>query len=284
MDGSSHEEEGQAAMWNGAGGRSWVDAQAMLDRMFEPFEELLVETVLSKNRTQVLDVGCGTGGTTLAVARRLAAQGRCVGVDISQPMIEHARRRAAAEEVGVSFVCADAESHPFERDGFDMVVSRFGVMFFQDPVGAFANLRSATRDGAELCAIVWRGPGDNPFMTTAERAAASVIPNVPPRQVDAPGQFGLADPIRVRRMLEHSGWTSIDITPIDVECQFPTTALDRYLTRLGPLGRLLTEADEQTKARVLTAVRPAFDEYVHGESVRFRAACWVIGARNARGQ
>src|SRR3954469_19232260 len=122
-------------------------------------------------------------------------------------------------------------------------------MFFENSVSAFANLRRAATDDAELCLLAWRGPEDNPFMTTAERAAAPLLPNIPARRPDAPGQFALADRQRVHSILEKSGWGGIDIRPIDVACSFPEKELVRYVTRLGPLGQVLRETDEQTRMR-----------------------------------
>src|SRR5438270_1708240 len=162
----------QTKLWNGLAGRAWVETQEALDRMFEPFERLLVEAAAAKAARGVLDVGCGTGSTTLAIARRLGASARCVGLDISAPMIAVAQGRAEREGSPARFITADAQRHAFEPASFDMIVSRFGVMFFDDPVGAFANLRRAARDGAELRCIAWRSAAENPFMTTAERAAA----------------------------------------------------------------------------------------------------------------
>jgi SAM-dependent methyltransferase len=178
----------------------------------------------------------------------------------------------------VNFICADAQQYPFEPALFDMILSRFGVMFFSDSVRAFENLRRAARKNTELCVIAWRSASENPYMTAAEQAVAPILPSIAPRDLDGPGQFYFADSNRVRRILEESGWKEIDIRPLDVECSFPESELMHYVARLGPLGRVLREADEATKARVLAAVRPAFDPYVHGGKVRFNAACWKIGA------
>lgn len=116
-------------------------------------------------------------------------------------------------------------------------------------------------------------------MTTAERAAAPLLLNLPARQPDAPGQFVLADQSRVLRILEESGWAAIDIQPLDVACTLPEKELVRDMTWLGPLGRILHEADERTRTRVIETVRAAFEPYVHGAEVRFTAACWRVGAR-----
>jgi SAM-dependent methyltransferase len=214
----------QARLWNGPSGQSWVEAQALLDRAFRPFEDRLVEAASTGPHRRVLDIGCGTGSTTLAVARRLGAASRCVGVDISEPMLALARTRGAHEGSPAEFIRADAQTYPFEAGIFDLVVSRFGVMFFDDPVRAFANVRRASANGAELRCIAWRSAADNPFMTTAERAAAPLLPALPARQPDAPGQFAFANPTRVHGLLAESGWSGIDIQPIDVECAFPAEA------------------------------------------------------------
>jgi SAM-dependent methyltransferase len=276
------ESNAQENLWNGTAGRAWVDAQETLDEMLEPFADLLVQAVAATYGGSVLDVGCGTGGTTLAVARQLGEKARCVGIDISGPMIDAARARAEREGVQTSFIRADAEAYAFERGRFDAIISRFGVMFFDDFVEAFTNLRRAARPGATLNFVAWRSPEENAFMTTAERAAAPFFPGIPPREPDAPGQFAFADAHRIARILADSGWNDIDIQPIDVACTFPAAQLDRYFMRLGPLGLVLQEADEQTRARVVQAVRSAFDPYVHGAEVRFDAACWLTRARAAK--
>lgn len=269
----------QAARWNGPAGHAWVEGQTVLDEMFRPFEEMLVGVVTATGAGQVLDVGCGTGGTTLAVAREIRPEGRCVGIDIAEPVIAAARARAERERAPVSFVCADAQEYAFAPAAFDAVISRFGVMFFGDFARAFANLRRAARDEAELAFVVWRAPAENPFMTTAERAAAPLLPGLCVRRPDEPGQFAFADADRVRRMLADGGWDGIGIRPVDVECAFPERELVPYFTRLGPVGLALPGIDERTRARVVETVRAAFDPFVHGAEVRFTAACWMVGAR-----
>jgi ubiquinone/menaquinone biosynthesis C-methylase UbiE len=268
--------EEQSALWNGTAGRAWVDLQDVLDQTLRPFQDLLVDAV---SGARVLDVGCGTGSTTLAAARRLGEHAHCTGVDISAPMIALAQSRARAEHSRASFLCADAQTHAFEPATYDAIISRFGVMFFADPIAAFANLHRACTSGAELRFVAWRSPDENPFMTTAERAAAPLLPSAPERAPDAPGQFAFADAARVRRILQQSGWTDVDMRPIDVTCTLPERDMVRYATRLGPVGRILLELDDATRTRVIDALRTAFEPYVHGAEVRFTAACWWVGAR-----
>jgi len=274
--------EEQAAAWNGAAGRGWVQAQGSLDRLFKPFEDLLVQAVAAEGAKRVLDLGCGTGATTLAIARQVGAKGYVVGLDISEPMIGLARERAERAKAPARFIAADAQIYALEPAGFDMIVSRFGLMFFDDNVRAFANLRRAAAEGAALHGIAWRRPADNPFMTAAERAAAPLVPTLPPRDPDAPGQFAFANPDRVHSILEESGWNEIDIAPLDVPCVLRKNELEAYVVRLGPVGRFLQDADDSTRERIVAAVRAAFSSFVHGEEVRFTSACWTVSARASR--
>ena len=278
MEMERHNDE-QITLWNGTAGRAWVDEQALLDRVLAPFQDLLLEAVRASPARQVLDVGCGTGSTAVVVARLLAGSGRCTRIDVSEPMIAAARARAERERAPASFVRADAQVHAFEDRSFDMIISRFGVMFFADPVQAFANLRRAAKDGAGLRFVSWRSAAENPFMTTAERAAAPLLPDLSAREPDAPGPFALADADRVVRILQESGWTGIDLQPVDVPCTLTENDLDRYLSRFGPVGTALAQADEPTRIRVLQTVRAAFAPFVHGDEVRYTAACWMVGAR-----
>jgi len=270
----------QASLWNGPSGRAWVDTQALLDRLFRPFEERLVREALEVSATAVLDVGCGTGATTLGIARALGRRARCDGIDISLPMIAAARRRAEEEGAAADFICADAQRHAFEA-AFDTIVSRFGVMFFDDPVAAFRNLRTAAREDAELRFYAWRSAAANPFMTAAERSAGPLL-HVPPRQPGAPGQFAFAARHRIQRILEEGGWGVIDIEPRDVECSMAEEDLETYFTHLGPVGLALAQCDGPTQARLVAEIRPAFDPFVSGGEVRFTAACWAVGARALR--
>jgi SAM-dependent methyltransferase len=274
--------EEQAKRWNSTAGRAWVDAQALLDRVFSPLEVLLVDAAASQSPRELLDVGCGTGGTTVAMARRLGATANCTGIDISEPMIEAARARADREETPATFIVADAQTYDFSPKRFDAICSRFGVMFFADPVAAFANLRAAAHDDGRLLFIAWRGAADNPFMTTAEHAAAPLLPDLPERKPDVPGQFAFANDRRVHAILDASGWIDVEIQPCDAVCTMPEPDLVAYLSRLGPVGMALQDADTVTRARVVEAVRPAFDPYVHGDEVRFTAACWLVTASGRR--
>ena len=270
----------QAQHWNDRAGRTWVELGDMIDDLLAPFAAMLVDEIGQGDNGRILDVGCGAGAVTLALAQRSGPDGHCLGVDISAPLVEAARARASNQSiVTAEFVQADAESHSFEAGGFDAIVSRFGVMFFGDPVAAFRNLRNAARSGGKLAFIAWRSAAENGFMTTAERAARAVLPDLPPRDEAAPGQFAFGDGTRIRDILDASGWRDIAVDPVDVTCVLPRSALRTYATRMGPLGAIFPTLDDDVRARLVTCLETAFEPFAEGDEMRFTAACWRVTAR-----
>ncbi|GAA0252694.1 class I SAM-dependent methyltransferase [Cryptosporangium japonicum] len=252
--------------WNG-----WAAAAAVLDELYRPLADALLGTIPPGDARRILDVGCGTGATTIAAARR----GHCVGVDISEPMVTAARERAGST---VEFVLADAQTHPFPAGAFDTVISRFGVMFFDNPRAAFGNLRRACVEGAALRFVVWRSAAENPFLRAAVPAARAVLPDLGERPTTGPGPYGLADPVSARQHLDSAGWADVVVRPLDVECRMPEADLEVYLTRIGPLAPALADADAETYTRVWDAVRPAYDRWVRDGEVHLPTACWLIEA------
>lgn len=270
----------QAAHWNDVAGRTWAELRDVIDQVLAPFEALLIDEIRPADGGRILDVGCGAGAVTLAAARLAGPEGFCLGADISAPLIEAAWARAGSEGVASArFRQADAQAYPFEPGSFDAIVSRFGVMFFDDPVAAFRNLRSAARTGAKLACVTWRSAAENSFMTTAERAAAPFLPDLPRRDAGGPGQFGLADPEHARAILEESGWQDIALRPVDVPCSMPRRDLWTYVTRMGPVGALFPSLDESKKAEVGRRVEAAFEPFVRDDTVHFTSACWMMTAR-----
>jgi SAM-dependent methyltransferase len=271
--------QAQAAIWNEVGGRAWADLHAMLDGLFQPFEALLVDAAVAAGGKRVLDVGCGAGRTTLAVARTLGPKSRCTGIDISAPLIATANARAAAEgAANVTFIKADAQTYEFRAGSFDTVISRLGVMFFDDPEAAFANLRRAALPKAQLAFLAWRSRDENPFMTTAERAAAPIVKGLAVRGDGSPGQFAFASAERVEGVLQASGWTSIEVRPVDIACSLPAAKLPIYVSRMGAYGLVRDTLDETVRASADRAVLAAFEPYVDGNHVRFTSACWLVTA------
>lgn len=269
----------QSRLWNGSAGEAWSALQSPLDTLFRGIEHHLAQAVAQGADLQILDVGCGTGATALAAAARLTGHGHCLGVDLSAAMIERARQRAAQTRLPVSFQVVDAQQLSGRARAFHRIQSRFGVMFFEDPVAGFGSLRARVRDGGELHVVTWRGRAENPFMTLANRVAAPLVPTLPTARPDAPGQFALADATRIRAVLAASGWRDRVLEPLDLPCAMPLSALESYVTRMGPLGQVWDSLDVRLQQRLRTELLDAFQDFVVGDRVCFVAACWDIRAR-----
>ena len=267
--------------WGASAGNAWVAIQDLTDSVYAPVEQLLTGEVAGGSGGRVLDVGCGTGVTTVAIARRLGPEAEVSGIDVSSPMVEASRARARESGVEVRFELADAASHDFGEGAFDQVVSRWGLMFFADPVAGFTNLRRAAA-GGRLRAISWRSLEENPFMLVAEEAAAPLLPGFEPRRSDDyPGQFGLADEEYVTGLLEQAGWQDVALRPVDLGCSFPESELVRYFSGLGPLARHFDDLPEEEIPDGLTErVSAAFEPFVENGRVSFDVACWMIEANS----
>jgi SAM-dependent methyltransferase len=269
----------QATYWNELGGPTWAELNSMLDRQLAPITERVLAALAPRAGERLLDVGCGCGETTLALAGSVGPGGEVVGLDISRPMLAVARQRAAAEGVsGVRFVEADAQTHRFEPDVFDGLFSRFGVMFFADPPAAFRNLLGALKPGGRMVFVCWRSAGENPWMTAPMAAAARHFPPAPPADPFAPGPFAFADDERVRGILTAAGFTAIELAPLDVQVggNSPEDSLKLAL-RVGPLGARLRENPELAPA-VAEDVRAAIAAYQSGGAMWMGGAVWIVSA------
>ena len=273
----------QAEHWNtGDGVAHWVTNQDRYDRMHAPFTALILEAAALRPGGNVLDVGCGCGGTTLAAAR-LVAPGLAAGLDLSGPML--ARARADADAAGLAnavFQQGDAQVHELEPGTFGTVISRFGVMFFADPVAAFANIRSATRPGGRLVFVCWQPMSANQWMLVPGAALAEHLPPPDPGPADGPGMFAFADPDRLRPILAAAGWRDIEITsehaPILVGGGGSVDDTVEFL-RTSTMGRtMLAGADAATADRALGSLRAALTPYADADGVRLDAAVWLVRA------
>ncbi|GIG20619.1 methyltransferase [Cellulomonas chitinilytica] len=265
------------------GARHWIDNRDRYDRMYRPVEDALLSAAAIRPGEHVLDVGCGYGTTTLDAAD-LARPGTVTGVDVSPAMLETARARAAGDD-HVTFVEGDAQTHTFRPPSCDVVLSRFGLMFFADPVAAFVNLRRATRPGGRLAFIAWRSPRHQPWLCVPGAAAAHAlgVPVPDLAEGDGPGMFSLADEGRARSVLVAAGWTEVEVEPVTVPLLVGGggTVEDAVtFLRTGTLGRrLLDGVDVDTGARALAEVRAALAPHTHPDGVRLDAGVWLVRAR-----
>jgi SAM-dependent methyltransferase len=270
--------------WQGAVADRWVQEQPRLDEMMRPFGQAALMTLAATSGEWVLDVGCGAGTTSLELAHNVGASGGVYGIDISEPLLTHARERAAAAAVNnLQFVLADAATHRFER-GFDALFSRFGVMFFSDPVGAFNNLHGALQSGGRLAFVCWQDLERNPWAhlpLMAARSAAPVLPLPLLIQPGQPGPFAFGDLEYVNDSLRAAGFRHVDITAFERPLHLGSSAQDAadFCMRIGPASRLAAEADASEINKIHEAVLEAIQPFASTRGVWLEAATYVVSAR-----
>ena len=275
----------QITYWNEAAAPKWIRYQDVLDEQLRSLGERTMDLGAIGAGERVLDVGCGCGATTLEIARRVGSSGAVVGIDISAPMLAHAQDRIrAAGAANVELRNADAQTHAFGSERFDLVYSRFGVMFFADPGRAFANLRRALRPGGRLAFVCWQSLDKNPWMAVPMAAAAREIAFPPPPAPGTPGPFAFADAARVRGILEEAGFGDSTFTAHEEVLTIGGTRslaeAVEFLVQMGPTGAALRQADADAAVRVQAVVKSALTPYVTRAGVRMDSAAWIVGGVN----
>lgn len=271
----------QIEYWNGPPGEKWVKNQQVMDASLASATTALLGLAAIRPNERVLDVGCGAGQTSLLAADAVSGGGQVLGVDVSRQLLALARRRAEGR-ANIEFIEADAATYAFTPD-HDLLMSRFGVMFFDAPTAAFANLRKAARRGGRLAFICWRPVAENEYAAMPFEIAKPLMPTLPPADPYAPGPFALSDPDRLRGILADAGFSDITIAAHDGLMPMGKTPEEAGIqaTSLGPTARALRRFEPDVSARVLAAVTEAFRAYPKDEGgmINCRIACWLVGAR-----
>jgi SAM-dependent methyltransferase len=268
----------QAALWNGPGGQGWLASVKRIERSISPFGQAALAAAAARPGEQVIDVGCGPGGTTAELARAVAPGGHVQGVDISEMLIAAARERRIDN---ASFAVGDAATHPFKEAHADLVFSRFGVMFFAQPVPAFRNFRRALKPGGRLVFICWRTPQENPWGLVPFRAAQPFLPPVARPGPEEPGQYSFGDRTRVERILKEAGFGAPSLTPIDRPV-WMGDSLAEFLegtTRFGPLARAFADASPAAIDKAKAAIAEALTPHLGPSGIVLPGACWLVTAR-----
>jgi SAM-dependent methyltransferase len=274
----------QIAYWNARAGVTWTAFQERLDTLFEPLTALALAAAAPVAGEHAIDIGCGCGATVLALAERLGPAGSVLGLDVSEPMAARARERIAASDLtNAPVIVSDAATHDFGQVGADLLFSRFGIMFFADPIAAFANLHQAMRPGGRLLCVAWRPLAENPWFTVPLMAASGVLPPQPQSDPEAPGPFAFADPDRTRRILTSAGWKDATFARQDVPMRIAATGqleqATELATRVGGLARILADADADTTARVREAIADVLKTYDGPAGFVLSGSIWLISAR-----
>jgi SAM-dependent methyltransferase len=272
----------QIAYWNGPAGQRWTDRQALQDVLLAPVSEILIDRAGVRAGERIIDVGCGCGAIAIALAQRTGPAGHVLGIDISAPMLARARQLTPAG-IPVEFVLADATVYPFVPAGFDLLVSRFGVMFFAEPVLSFANMRRALRPSGRLVFACWREPRENPWMMAPLQAVYQHVPKLPQQGPEDPGPFAFASEARVHRILSEAGFSGIAMEPcnfmLDVAIGRGLDAAVDAVLEIGPANRALEGHPADVREAAKNSIREALAPFVSGQEVRLGGSIWMVTAR-----
>ncbi len=267
--------EDQIEYWNDNAGLKWAEQQAALDAFLAPVTSLLMDAAAIAPGERVLDIGCGTGETTL-IATDAGAD--VTGVDVSEPMLELARSRSNGS---AQLVLADASEYRAD-EGFDLIMSRFGVMFFEDPVAAFTNIKANLKPGGRMVFACWQSPKVNHWVMVPMQAIKPLLPEAPETDPHAPGPFAFADDDRLKKILAEAGFGDVAMTPHSVDiCMSQSGGVDGavyFSSQIGPASRALGEVDEALKPQLLAALKEALSPYDDNGRVAVPGGIWIVQA------
>ena len=274
----------QIEYWNGDAGKRWAQEDNTMARLLSPVCEALLQHADIQGSRKAMDIGCGGGSQSLMLAQHLGPDASVLGVDISAPMLQVAQEKIAlaVDAAQLSFLEADASSHSFAADSFDLLFSRFGVMFFDEPVAAFSNMRSALSDSGKLAFCCWQPLAENDWTRIPLQAALQHVTMPETPDPHAPGPFAFADPLRVSSILSDSGFGNITIESFTPDIRFgeaPTLQQSvRELAMIGPVSRLLTGQDSELMEKVFGAMEEVLTPYYRDGALLLRGAIWFVTA------
>lgn len=277
----------QISDWNGDSGERWVANQERLDHMLAVFGKAAIDAASPRQGEHVIDIGCGAGTSTLELAARVGATGHVTGLDISEPLIALARTRMPPNGP-IDLLVADAGNAAFHEQKFDLLFSRFGVMFFDDPAASFAHMRSMLKPGGRMTFVCWREAARNDWVRLPMAAVRDIVPHPKPPDPEAPGPFSLGDRDRITRILSEAGFSEIAIDAFDHDISFGQgatreAALDDAVGmafQVGPLSRLLADEPDAVRTRAIQAVRYAFARRPGEGTILIDGAAWIVSAIN----
>jgi SAM-dependent methyltransferase len=267
----------QLAFWNGPAVTRWITKQEQMDAALAPVAAAAITLAAVRSGERVLDIGCGSGATSIALAHLVGPTGHVTGLDVSGPMIELARKRSAGMG-NLDWLLADAAAHDFPPGSTDLLFSRFGVMFFGDPVAVFANLRRALKPGGRLVFACWRPLNENPWMLLPLQVVQTLVPPVPRPGPDEPGPFAFGDPERVTHILTTAGFSSPRYIRFEFEMVLGTSLDDaaEQATSMGAASRALQEQPEAVLEVARKAVRGALVPHFGSGRVALPGAIWLV--------
>jgi SAM-dependent methyltransferase len=276
--------EEQRRRWDEEEGQHWVAEAEHFDKMLGPYGDRVIGGLSPEPAEKIIDVGCGNGALSLDVAARVGPQGHVLGLDLSGPMLSLARSRAGERGLGnVNFKQSDVQVHDFGEPKYDGVMSRFGVMFFDEPVVAFTNLRGALRPGGRIAFVCWQDPLQNDWLMVPAGKMLEFVPMPDMPAPGTPGPFALADADRTRSILSDAGFAGVELEPVETQQWLgaDTASAVNFLSRTEIAKSFLGEADDDTKAKVWAAVEAKLAEHTDDDGVHLTGRAWLVTAKNA---
>jgi SAM-dependent methyltransferase len=274
----------QQEYWGGAGGERWVSQQHRRDRMLGDLGDAVLSEAQAQPGERVIDIGCGCGETSAVLAQSVGASGHVTAVDVSAPILAQARHRLSGFSNTVTLL-ADAAAHPFAEAAADLIFSRFGVMFFGDPIAAFTNIRKAAKPSGRLVFACWRTPQENLWMSAPAAAVAKHFPDAEKPDPDLPGPMAFRDPARVSGILKNAGFTEPQFRKVDKMMDLANgegvEGAVRSAMELGPSARLLDGQSVDVRAQVADTLRAFFQPQMMNGRLDLAAAIWIVSAKPA---
>jgi SAM-dependent methyltransferase len=275
--------EAQRRYWNTVAGPRWVASPGFRERRNQESLSLLLTAAGPRPGESVLEIGPGTGALTLPLADAVGETGRVVAVDISEPMLDAARKRADdARMANVTLLLGDAQVFAFEPASFDLATSRMGVMFFADPVAAFRNIGAALKPGGRLVFACWASLAENPHWLFSYDIALRRVGPPPPSMDREPGPLAFGDPSYVTRVLTEAGFADIAVERAHptIICGSPEEEA-RQALMMGPTARLIeaTQPSETTRQAIAAEIEAAFAAAAHSGPIRLAATIFLVAAR-----
>jgi len=275
----------QKKFWNEKKGEIWVSLESKIDKMLGPLGDQAIKILKPKVGEKILDIGCGTGSTSQTLSKLVGESGIITGIDISKPILNFAQKQKENKKIkNINFIQADAQNHQFSDLNFDAVFSRFGIMFFEDPISAFKNIKKSLSCNGRLTFVCWSKREDNDWINLSSNVARQFLELPPKANPKEPGPFAFEDYFYIEEILIKSGWKNIKIKEYKQNIVIGKTldyAAD-FLSRMGPMSVPFENANEQTKEKVISALKECYSQYFTAKGVEFHFSSWIVSALNSQ--
>ncbi len=274
----------QKEFWNNQKGKIWISLENKIDSMFGPLGDEALKALAPASGENIIDIGCGTATTSLKLASLLGDKGSVTGVDISEPILAFARQKVKENSVSnIDFVLADAQNHDFGYESFDAIFSRFGLMFFEDPIAAFSNLLRGVKFGGRIAFVCWADRSANDWIEVSTSIASKFLELPPKSSPRDPGPFAFEDPLYLNKVLHDAGWNEISIGNYSLTNIVGKNIKDAadFLSRMGPMSVPFENSEESLQRKIIHSLEESFSNYATRRGVEMHFSTWIVTAKKS---